>query len=40
MITKAREHQIVQKNEFNLYRKVFLKYQIMKIRAKISFMAL
>jgi hypothetical protein len=40
VITKAREHQIIQKNEFSLYRKVFLKYQIMKIRSKISFMAL
>lgn len=40
IISKAREHQISQKNEFLLYRKVFLKYQVMKIRAKISFMAL
>lgn len=40
VISKVRQNQIIQKNEFNLYRKVFLKYQIMKIRAKISFMAL
>jgi hypothetical protein len=39
-VTKARQHQIIQRNEFELYRKVFLKYQIMKIRSKISFMAL
>lgn len=38
-IKKNKECKIYQENEHKLYQKVYLKYQIMKIRAKISFMA-
>lgn len=34
-----REHQFMQVNEMKIFKKVFLKYKIMIIRAKISFMA-
>ena len=32
-------YNIKQTNEHNLFRKIYLKYLIMRIRAKISFMA-
>lgn len=38
--SKSTEALIKQRNEHNLFRKVHLKYLIMRIRAKISFMAL
>jgi hypothetical protein len=34
-----REHQFMQLNEMKVFKKVFLKYKVMIIRAKISFMA-
>ena len=33
-------YNIKQTNEHHLFRKVYLKYLVMRIRAKISFMAL
>ena len=39
-ISKMREHQFMQLNEMKVFGKIFLKYKVMIIRAKISFMAL
>ena len=39
-ISKYAEHSLLQINEQKLYNKVFMKYRIMTMRAKISFMAL
>lgn len=39
-VSKGKEHQIMSSNEHSVYRKVLLKYKIMRIRAKISFSAL
>lgn len=39
IISKMREHQIMQMNEMKVFRKVYIKYKIMIIRSKISFMA-
>lgn len=38
-IKKAKEHQIIKENEDKMADGVLFKYKIMKIRAKISFMA-
>jgi len=39
-ITKDEEEEITEKNEHKIFKKVYLKYLLMKIRAKISYMAL
>lgn len=39
-ISKYSEHKLMQTNEYNFFQKIFMKYKIMTIRAKISFMAL
>ena len=39
MISKMREHQFAQMNEMKVFKKIFLKYKVMIIRAKISFSA-
>lgn len=38
-ISVMRKHQFQQKNETNVFRKVYQKYRIMMIRNKISYMA-
>ena len=38
-ISKSREQQYIQINEAEMFRKVCLKYTILKIRHKISYMA-
>ena len=38
-ISKMREHQFAQMNEMKVFKKIFLKYKVMIIRAKISFSA-
>ena len=38
-ISKSREQQYIQINEADIFRKVCLKYTILKIRHKISYMA-
>ena len=40
LISDSVMYHIKQTNEHKLFRKVYLKYLVMKIRAKISFMAL
>ena len=39
-LKKGKELEIIFENEYNVYNKVLLKYKIMKMRLKISFMAL
>ena len=36
---EAARREIIQKNEHSLFRKVYMKYLILKVRAKISYMA-
>lgn len=38
-ISTDEKHYLTLKNEYNLYRKVMLKYKIMRIRNKISYIA-
>ena len=38
-ISKMREHQFDQYNQMKVFKKIFLKYKLMIVRAKISFMA-
>ena len=40
VISKTKEHQLIQQNEQAVFRKVLMKYKIMRIRSKISFIAL
>jgi hypothetical protein len=40
LVSESVLYNIKQTNEHRLFRKVYLKYLIMRIRAKISFMAL
>ena len=39
-VPESRQHQIMATNEFKVFRKVCLKYAIMRIRAKISYEAM
>lgn len=39
ILPKSVKQKIVEKNEHNLFRKVYMKYLILKVRAKISYMA-
>ena len=39
MISKSVQHSIMQTNEQLLFRKVYYRYLILRIRGKISFMA-
>ena len=38
-ISTDEKHKMTMKNEYNLYSKVMLKYKIMRIRNKISYIA-
>lgn len=40
MVTESKEHQIKSMNEYKVFRKILLKYTIMKVRSKLSFQAL
>lgn len=40
VISRSREHQIMSSNEYMVYKKVCLKYTIMRVRSKLSYMAL
>ena len=40
VITSQREHHIKSTNEYKIFRKICLKYTIMKVRAKLSFQSL
>lgn len=40
MLSKSREHQIQASNEYRVFKKVCMKYTMITIRAKISYMAL
>ena len=40
VISRSREHQIMSSNEYMVYKKVCLKYTIMRVRSKISYTAL
>lgn len=37
MVTESKEHQIKSMNEYKVFRKILLKYTIMKVRSKLSF---
>ena len=40
IVTASKEHQIRSMNEYKVFRKIQLKYTIMKVRSKLSFQAL
>jgi hypothetical protein len=39
-VPESRQHQIMAMNEFKVFKKVCMKYTVMKIRSKISFIAM
>ena len=39
MLNRVKENSLRQINEYEIFEKVFMKYKILRMRAKLSFMA-